>query len=109
MSDRKSEIEIGFLEREAEKFLYRADQKYQQYFENDRNENLEMKNCAFKELFNLNHQIIKLLQSSEDRVEIEHGKAERNRKILQELDSIFREEGRKNMLQEIKTLNQKLL
>ena len=97
------------LEREAEKLLSIADQKYENYFMNSSVEHPDKKDCAFKDLYNLNHQIIKLLQRSEDKANAESLKADRNRRILQEIDSIFRSEGREALLAEIKTLNDNLM
>jgi hypothetical protein len=68
-----------------------------------------LKDNAFKDLFNLNHQIIKLLQQAEDRAEAESQKSVRNNRVLKEIDGIFREEGHSNILNEIKNLNEKLI
>ncbi|CAI2366259.1 unnamed protein product [Moneuplotes crassus] len=103
-----TDCDPSLIEREAENFLSRADQKYKDYFEYDKNKNADQRECVFKELFNLNHQLIKLLQKSEDRVEAETSKARRNKKALDEINNALEEQGRKNVLQEIKNMSQTL-
>lgn len=99
---------IGSLEREAEKLLPIADQIYERYFTSNGAEYQNLKDNSFKDLFNLNHKIIKLLQQTEDRAEVECQKSEKNKLILKEVDRLFRDEGRHNLLQELKITNHKL-
>jgi hypothetical protein len=79
----------NLIERQAEKYLSIADQKYQNYFSISGVDRPDLKDCAFKDLYNLNHQIIKLLQKAEDRANMEALRAERNKKILKEIDEVF--------------------
>ena len=98
-----------WIERKAENLLTIADQKYKKYFESCGVDEQIRKDSAFKDLFNLNHQIIKCLQMAENKANCETLKAQRSKRILQEIDTIFREEGRRNMNREIKILNDKLI
>ena len=99
----------NMIERDAEKFLAVADQKYQSYFTLSGVTHPDKKDTQFKDLYNINHQIIKLLQKSEDRANYESLKSDRNKKVIQEIDMIFRNEGHSDLLKEIKTLNEKIL
>ena len=98
-----------WIERRAENLLSIADQKYRKYFESWGVDEQLQKDCAFKDLFNLNHQLIKLLQSSENKANSETLKAQRSKRIIQEIDTIFREEGKRNMNTEFKILNEQLI
>ncbi|CAI2375923.1 unnamed protein product [Moneuplotes crassus] len=94
------------LEREAEQFLSRAHQKYQDFFDQP---DAEKKDCIFKELYNINHQLVKLLQKSEDRVEAEASKAQRNKRALDDVMIAIQQEDSKEVLQEIRSISQTLL
>lgn len=83
-----------YIEREAEKFLSRADQKYKDYFEYSKLKDCERQDCIFKDMYNLNHHIIKLLQSAEDKIESELTKTTKTRKLLDDLEKIFTSEKR---------------
>lgn len=104
-SPRIKDTPIGSWQREAEKLLPIADQIYEHYFTSNGSEYQNLKDSSFKDLFNLNHKIIKLLQQAENRSELECQKSEINKKVLNEVDRLFVKEGRHNLLQEIKSMN----
>lgn len=59
-----------------------ADQKYESFFNKAWGIDDIKKECIFKELYNLNHQLNNLLRQAENKANAECMRAERNKKLL---------------------------
>lgn len=79
-------------ERHAEKLLPLIDQKYENYFKWSTND--PAKDNVFKDIYNLNHQIISLLRNAENKANAEYMRANRNKRIIKEMEVFLCKEGK---------------